>query len=284
MTNLPASEESFLKSKPQRTLRLSDIFAGEGVSTLSPFACVCVLANLFGRNLVHIHRPQPQDNDHDLNGEFWKRHRSHDNILLHIALSLPEHLRMPAGVDDVNVIFANMSIHTSTICLHQAAIFKAEKSKMPSQIITESKRRCLVAANQISSIMKMISHMELTIVRLSYLCILWIGLTQFWQLNPFMSFCLYISARVFVQYLKSRPDDSTVYSSLQFVVSALNAMKSKNPLTESFLVQLDVDLEGTGIRAVDSSKAGAGLSHVAKALVSSLHIRMSIIHFAVTLT
>ncbi|KAJ5679427.1 hypothetical protein N7462_007671 [Penicillium macrosclerotiorum] len=246
MTNLPASEESFLKSKPQRTLRLSDIIAGEGVSTLSPFACVCVLSNLFGRNLVHIHRPHPNDNDNDLNGEFWKRHRSHDNILLHIALSLPDHLRLPSGMDDVNVIFANMSIHTSTICLHQAAIFKAEKNKMPNQIIIESKRRCLVAANQISSIMKMVSHMDLSI------------------LNPFMSFCLYISARVFVQYLKSRPDDSTVYSSLQFVVSALNAMKSKNPLTESFLVQLDVDLEGTGIHALSSSKSGT--SHVMQAM------------------
>jgi hypothetical protein len=83
-----------------------------------------------------------------------------------------------------------------------------------------------------------------------------------------MSFCLYISARVFVQYLKSRPDDSTVYSSLQFVVSALNAMKSKNPLTESFLVQLDVDLEGTGIRAVDNAKAGSGASNIIKAMVS----------------
>ncbi|KAJ5606171.1 hypothetical protein N7510_008952 [Penicillium lagena] len=233
MTNLPASEESFVKSKPQRTLRLADILAGEGVTTLSPFGCVVVLASLFGKNFLHIHRPSPQDNDHDLNGEFWKRHRSHDNILLHIALSLPDHLRLPSGMEDVNVIFANMSIHTSTICLHQAAIFKAEKNKMPNQIITESKRRCLVAANQISSTMKMISHMDLT------------------NLNPFMSFCLYISARVFVQYLKSRPDDSTVQSSLQFVVGALNAMKSKNPLTESFLVQLDVDLEGTGIRAVN---------------------------------
>ncbi|KAJ5570163.1 uncharacterized protein N7459_009593 [Penicillium hispanicum] len=246
MTNLPASEESFMKSKPQRTLRLSDIIAGEGVSTLAPFACVVVLANLFGRNLIHIHRPQPQDNDHDLNGEFWKRHRSHDNILLHIALSLPDHLRLPSGMDDVNVIFANMSIHTSTICLHQAAIFKAEKNRMPSQIIIESKRRCLVAANQISSIMKMVSHMDLSI------------------LNPFMSFCLYISARVFVQYLKSRPDDSTVYSSLQFVVGALNAMKAKNPLTESFLIQLDVDLEGTGIRGVHNSKSGS--AHVIQAM------------------
>ncbi|KOS46550.1 hypothetical protein ACN38_g2501 [Penicillium nordicum] len=232
MTNLPASEEAFTKSKPQRTLHLNDIATG-AVSTLAPFACVIVLASLFGRNLIHIHRPQPQDNDHDLNGEFWKRHRSHDNILLHISLSLPDHLRLPSGMSDVNVIFANMSIHTSTICLHQAAIFKAEKNKMPNQITTESKRRCLVAANQISSTMKMISHVDLT------------------SLNPFMSFCLYIAARVFVQYLKSRPEDSSVHSSLQFLVSALNAMKNKNPLTESFLVQLDVDLDGTGIRALD---------------------------------
>ncbi|KAJ5183630.1 hypothetical protein N7492_001246 [Penicillium capsulatum] len=246
MTNLPATEEAFLKSKPQRTLRLANIVSGEGISTLSPFACVAVLGNLFGRNLVHIHRPQPHDNDYDLNGDFWKRHRSHDNILLNIALSLPDHLRLPNGMDDVNVIFASMSIHTSTICLHQAAIFKAEKNKMPSQIVAESKRRCLVAANQISSIMKMISHVDLTL------------------LNPFMSFCLYIASRVFIQYLKSRPSDSTVYSSLQFLLSALNAMKSKAPLTESFLVQLDVDLEGTGIRAIDPSDSN--VAYVSRAM------------------
>lgn len=88
-----------------------------------------------------------------------------------------------------------------------------------------------------------------------------------------MSFCLYISARVFVQYLKSRPDDSTVYSSLQFVVSALNAMKNKNPLTESFLIQLDVDLEGTGIKAMDNAKPSSG--YVAQALVSLIILLLS---------
>ncbi|KAJ5779462.1 hypothetical protein N7457_007182 [Penicillium paradoxum] len=243
MTNLPASEESFTNGKPQRTLRLADIIIGDGVATLAPFACVVVVTSLFGRNLVHIHRPHPGDNDHDLNGEFWKRHRSHDNILLHISLALPDHLRLPSGMSDVNVIFANMSIHTSTICLHQAAIFKAEKNKMSNQITTESKRRCLVAANQISSIMKMISHVDLT------------------SLNPFMSFCLYIAARVFVQYLKSRPEDSSVHSSLQFLISALNAMKIRNPLTETFLVQLDVDLDGTGIRALDDRQITYTVAH-----------------------
>lgn len=76
-----------------------------------------------------------------------------------------------------------------------------------------------------------------------------------------MSFCLYVAARVFVQYLKSRPEDSSVRSSLQFLVSALNAMKNKNPLTESFLVQLDVDLDGTGIRALDDKSVTNNPAH-----------------------
>ena len=67
-------------------------------------------------------------------------------------------------------------------------------------------------------------------------------------MNPFISFCLYVAARVFIQYLKGRPEDSQTGDSLRFLLSAMNALKRKNPLTESFLVQLDVDLEGLGMR------------------------------------
>lgn len=49
---------------------------------------------------------------------------------------------------------------------------------------------------------------------------------------------------MFVQYVKSRPDDTVVQSSLNFTIAALNALKNKNPLTETFLVQLEVDTEG----------------------------------------
>lgn len=229
-TNLPASEEAFLQNQPQRTVRFEDIIVGDGLSTLSSFGGVVIMGVLFGRNLSHLHRPEPHENDSDLNGGYWQRHRSYDNTLLHFALAMPSHLRLPAGILDPNVVFCNMAIHTSTICLHQTAIFKAEKNQMPAQIITESKRRCIVAADQISNIMKMISHQDLT------------------TMNPFMSFCVYIAARVFVQYLKSRPEDTAARSSLQFVFSALEALKNKNPLTESFLVQLDVDIEGTSLR------------------------------------
>jgi hypothetical protein len=67
------------------------------------------------------------------------------------------------------------------------------------------------------------------------------------QMNPFISFCVYVAARVFVQYLKTRPKDQQMNASLQFLLQAMQALRKKNPLTESFLVQLDIDLESAGI-------------------------------------
>ncbi|KAL2199700.1 fungal-specific transcription factor domain-containing protein [Corynascus similis CBS 632.67] len=230
LTNLPASEEAFELSRPEQTPTLQDAMGPAGAGKLSSFAGVALMACLFGRNLVHLHRPDADDRDHDLNGEFWKRHRQMDNILLNTSLCLPAHLKLPSGLGNANVVFTNMCIHTSTICLHQAALFKADKNRLPASVSSESKVRCITAANEIASIMRMVSHLDLS------------------AMNPFISFCLYVSARVFVQYLKSRPDDSQTADSLRFLLSAMNALKRRNPLTESFLVQLDVDLEALGAR------------------------------------
>ncbi|KAK9794453.1 putative Fungal-specific transcription factor domain-containing protein [Seiridium cardinale] len=230
MTHLPASEEAFDMSRPETTLTLAESMSPDGAAKLSSFGGIVLMACLFGRNLIHLHRPDADDRDHDLNGEFWKRHRNMDNILLNTSLCLPNHLKLPNGLGSPNIVFVNMNIHTSTICLHQAAIFKADKNKLPASVSAESKVRCITAANEIASIMRMVSHMDLS------------------AMNPFISFCLYVAARVFVQYLKSRPDDSQTVDSLRFLLSAMNALKRKNPLTESFLVQLDVDLEALGMR------------------------------------
>lgn len=67
------------------------------------------------------------------------------------------------------------------------------------------------------------------------------------QMNPFLAFSLYVAARVFVQYLKFRPKDHQMLSSLKFLLDAMQALRRRNPLTESFIAQLDVDLEGAGI-------------------------------------
>ena len=69
-------------------------------------------------------------------------------------------------------------------------------------------------------------------------------------MNPFLSFCVYVAARVFVQYLKTRPKDMQMTSSLQFLLQAMHALRRKSPLTESFLVQVDLDLEGAGMQGL----------------------------------
>lgn len=171
LTNLPASEEAFLRCQPEPTSQLSEVLNGEGTETISAFSGVILLSTLYGRNLTHLHRPSDDDADHDLNGKFWKRHRQLDNILLNISLAMPQALRLPGAINDPNAIFCNMNVHTATICLHQAAIFKADKNQLPAQISAESKRRCIVAADQVTNIMKMISHIDLSLVRLAPLTI-----------------------------------------------------------------------------------------------------------------
>lgn len=164
MTNLPASEEAFNLSRPELTQTLADTLSPAGAAKLSAFGSIVLMACLFGRNLTHLHRPDVDDRDHDMNGAFWKRHRLLDNILLNTSLCLPSSLKLPTGLGDPNIVFTNMNIHTSTICLHQAAIFKAEKNRLPPTVSAESKLRCIAAANEIASIMRMTSHMDLSTV------------------------------------------------------------------------------------------------------------------------
>lgn len=167
LTKLPASEDAFESGRPEQGATLQECLGPSGASKLTPFGGVVLLAVLFGRNLTHLHRHDSEvDDDGDLNGPFWKRHRQMDNFILNTSLSLPSSLRMPAGLSNPNVVFTNMSIHTSTICLHQAAIFKAEKKQLPAYVSSESKLRCITAANEIASIMRTISHTDLSCVRI----------------------------------------------------------------------------------------------------------------------
>jgi hypothetical protein len=161
---MPASDDAFEKSKPMPTGSLDQAMKPGGVAGLQSFGAIVLTATLFGRNLLHLHRPGLDDRDSDLNGGFWSRHRDLENILLNTSLSLPDHLRLPSGLPDPNVIFANMCLHTSAICLHQAAIFKADKYRLPVNVSNESKVRCVTAAAEIASVMKMISHMDLSAV------------------------------------------------------------------------------------------------------------------------
>ncbi|KAB8237959.1 Zn(II)2Cys6 transcription factor [Aspergillus alliaceus] len=226
MTNLPASEEAFITGTPEPTAPLSDVLRGEGLETLSPFASVAFVSCVFGRITNHLRLPQSQDDDSYSTGGFWQRHRSYDEILLHFALSMPNHLRLSSGMGNPNITFSNIALHTSIICLHQAAAFRAEANNTTEHPIVESKLRCIAAAHQILGIIKMTGPVQMS------------------KMNPFVTFCVYVAARVYIQHLKLRPEDTEAHSAFQFFRSVLHTLKITNPLAESFLFQLDVDNEG----------------------------------------
>lgn len=251
-TNLPASEEAFQSGRPSPTQSLAEALQSSG-SDLSGFAGAILLAAMLGRNLEHMHRISPEDNESDLNGKYWTRHRDIDNILLNLTMGMPEALRIPTGLPDPNVIFMNMCIHTAVICLHQSAMARADKHHLTGSISSESKMRCVTAAMEVASIMRAIAHLDLS------------------RMNPFMSFCLYVAARVFIQYLRARRNDARFQSSLLFVLNAMNAMKKKNALNEAFLAQLDVEMEACNLpRPTFTPTPGGAFSQVCTELMSIL--------------
>lgn len=67
-----------------------------------------------------------------------------------------------------------------------------------------------------------------------------------------------------MQYLRADADNEAVCDSLQFILSAMSAMKQKNPLTESFLVQLDIDIDSLVARNPKFRKFKFGFSDVCR--------------------
>ncbi|KAJ5813643.1 uncharacterized protein N7503_000393 [Penicillium pulvis] len=222
MTTLPAFEQSFLENKPQLTLQLYEILTSEDLSSLSSLAYVCVSASLLGRSLSHIRRIQTYGNYCGLDEQYSKQHQSYYDVPIRILQRLPMHLRLSSSMHDTNVIFANLCVHASTIWYHQQAIFSSKTCRVLDWYMMENHHRCLLAASQISSLTRMIGNFDLL------------------KCNTFVPFPLFLAARVFVLHLDSQPNDPTIRSLLQYLVSILKIMKSSNPSAGMFLSRLNV--------------------------------------------
>jgi hypothetical protein len=247
MTNLPSSEEAFKKGVKEDTLPLQSLFTVEGAQRLSSYAGVVFMAMLFGHNIIHMHRAHVDDRPEDYrNGEFWRRHRKMDNVLATTLFSLPPQMRLVHAHNDPNIVLVHMNMHSSTICLHQAAVLKAEEHNLGADIISRSRVRCSVAADEIVNIMRLCCHVDLAEVHLSAAS----GrrLADYWQMNPWVCFSLYVAAQVFLEICKRLDENADqARSNLEFVISAMRVIRHKHPIVEAFLIQLKMDLAMIGL-------------------------------------
>jgi hypothetical protein len=158
-TNLPCSDEAYERGEMEPAPSLAEAMTAQGAARISSFGGQAVMANLFGNNWTHLHRIGPDDHPQDpMKGRFWRRHRVMDEQLTNLSMFLPPQLRLSANAHDGKVILLHMNLHTSAICLHQAAIMKAEKHGLDRRIIDRSQARCRAAAEGIVNVIRMVSQ------------------------------------------------------------------------------------------------------------------------------
>ncbi|CZS93123.1 uncharacterized protein RAG0_03541 [Rhynchosporium agropyri] len=235
-TNLPASEEAFELGIMEKTPALAEALTPEGASNISTLGGLVLSASLYGHNFEHIHRDGTDENPHDVsNGEFWKRHRKMDNVLSNTFMFLPDHLRLPAGIRNMSIVFIHMNLHTSTICLHQAAIVTAQKHNVTDSILRQSEARCLMAAEEITNTMRLVCHVDVS------------------TMNCWVGFCLYVAAGVFLndqRFGKPKPQNIV---NIEFLLAAMWAIGFKHTVIRYFSAQLELEIEAAGLKAAGNS-------------------------------
>ncbi|TGO07359.1 hypothetical protein BTUL_0288g00080 [Botrytis tulipae] len=225
-TNLPCNNDAWDLGVKESTCSLAAALTPEGASTISSFAGVVLSACLFGRNAQHTLKSGREDGANDLaNGAFWKNHRKMDNILSSTFMFLPDHLRLPAGLRDPNIVFFHMNIHCATICLHQGAVLTAERENISQSFISQSEARCLMAAEEVTNLMRLISHLDAG------------------KLSSWIGFCLYVASGVILQDTRRDKPNPQSSSNLEFMISAMKAVGKKHVIARHFNAQLELEMK-----------------------------------------
>lgn len=120
---------------------------------------------IIARILNHLYHPWEDDQKHDLKGNFWKRHREIDSILLDLGMRMPAHLRVNQAYGNPFIIMHNIHFWITTLVLHQAAMLHATKFHLPQRILDDSRTRSISAASEITTCMRIVSHLDLSTVR-----------------------------------------------------------------------------------------------------------------------
>ncbi|KAF4992996.1 hypothetical protein FGRMN_6800 [Fusarium graminum] len=232
-TRLPASEEAFTQDRKEEAPFLDDAIQG---SQYAGFAGTIVTCQMNKMILRHVHRSKPDRRCEDvMHGSFWTRHRDLDNTLSSLFMFLPEKFRLPENVRDVSALHLNLNLHAAVICLHHAAIEKAERYNLPAHVKQSSVTRLRAAAEEVASIMRLTSNV-----------------TLFFK-SPLSALALYCTTTVYVYLGRENPAtglSAIDLSNLQFIIQCMEAIGRVHVITRNFLQQSCLDIEKNGLGSV----------------------------------
>lgn len=138
-----------------------------GTGRFSTFAGVVLMVSLYCRCLKHFQASYEQDQTDDLSYGFWLHHYRIDQTVTNYSMNLLGHLTSLARLDDPLALCLNMNLCAVNICLHEAAIDKARKGKLPMTLVNESENRGIAAAMEIVADVRLSQQLEPSKVRIT---------------------------------------------------------------------------------------------------------------------
>ncbi|KAK9463551.1 uncharacterized protein V1516DRAFT_645005 [Lipomyces oligophaga] len=231
VTGLSSSEEAFETGNKESPLMIDDCLAPNSRNkfpqSLSPFAAKILIIVIIARIHKHLHRGErAAAKSAQQPPEFYERFHSLDNLIHQIVLKLPDRLKRSFGAISPEIAQLHMTIHASVICLHQATVLRSWNDSSKVNELESSKQRCMQASSEMAEVMRQCSHF---------------GASMF---DAFQAFCLYISARCFIQALRMdrQAAGMATRAQLDFMLTALDNIKESLPVSQCFLLQLEVDM------------------------------------------
>ncbi|PHH59138.1 hypothetical protein CDD81_3696 [Ophiocordyceps australis] len=150
---------------------LHQVFEAEGKPSLSSFAGTTIMVSLYQRCFEHI-----QSSQHEASHAFWETHYSIDKALAHCRNSvMAQHMNSsgsqgttaaagassrhssrhsstsaPSDQDPISLAI-RMNIAAIEVSLHEAALAKVEREKLPPGLAAEAVSKCMAAASEVVS-------------------------------------------------------------------------------------------------------------------------------------
>jgi hypothetical protein len=156
---------------------------------------------------------------------------------------LPKNLCLPTHYKDHNAVFVNVMLHTATICLHRAALWKMKSNlqRLPSYMIRLSQDRLVPAAEEILNIFKMIPELVATFA------------------NPLICFAAYMAALVFLSCTSPAEPDVQSEENLDFILRIMVAFGNKNLVAKAVANEIVKEMSQCGIASATMCKVGNDL-------------------------
>ena len=151
---------------------------------------------------------------------------------------LPKNLCLPANYKSHNAVFVNVMLHTATICLHRAALWrmKSNLQGLPSYMIRLSQDRLVPAAEEILNIFRIVPELVTTFA------------------NPLICFSAYMAALVFLSTTSPVEPDIQSEENLDFILRIMVAFGDTNLVAKAVASEIVKEMSQCGIASATMSK------------------------------